>query len=564
MTPACPNRRWLSILAIFTVAIAAARTAEPEKKDPAEPLALSAAERTWLAAHPVIRVGMDPAWPPFSAAEPHGQPVGIDPDLLARIGKQLGVRFEPSSKKTWGEVYDTALARGTDVLASTALTADRMKDFNFTAPYFSFPVVIVTRNDEPLLWSVVDLAGRRIVGVRGYAPTQELQREHPELAFEMVETTSQALRKVADGEADAFVSNLPNVSFVAKTRGLANLKVAGVLPMTFDLRYAVRPDWPELVTLLDRAIATLTEADRQAIVHPWIRVDYARVIRWDLVWKTSLAVLSVLAFIIGLIAYRNRLLGRELKERIRLQDEIKGAHDELVHLNEEKSELLQMAAHDLRGPLTGMQLAIDASLRLGAIPGPVALEMVEKQARQMTGLLNDLLDAEALEHGRREFRLERVKPETAVLDAIAGLTSAAQHKNITIQTSIAEALPLIEVDPTAWRQIADNLISNALKFSPLGATVAILLAQREGFVRMEVRDEGAGVRPGETERIFAKYARGSTRPTGDEKSTGLGLAIVRQLAGALNARVWCESAPVGGYFIVMIPVAKAGPVGLSS
>jgi len=543
-----PLFRWVGV---WSFVVAATMLAAAEAR-----IELSAAEREWVDAHPVVRVGMDPAWPPFSLTK-EGVCVGIDPDLLKRVGEKIGVRFELVTRATWEAVYEAAKRGEMDMLAGTAVTEERAKDFVFTAPYFTFPVVIVMRNDEPLLWSMLDLRGRRVVGVRGYAPTSEMQRMDPSLEFTLVDTTDEALRVVARREADAFVSNLPNVSFVAKTHGLTNLKIAGVIPLTFDLRYAVRPDWPELAALLDRAIAATAEAERQEVVHPWIRVDYEKVIRWDLVWKTSAIVLGVLGAVITAISYHNRRLARELAERIRLQNEIKEAHDELVRLNEEKTEMLQMAAHDLRGPLTSMQLVVDSSLRLGAVPKDRGLEMVEKQVRQMTGLLNDLLDAEALETGRREFRMERLSPTVLLQAAVAGQEQAAERKGVRLDVRIAPGLPMVEGDATALRQVFDNLLSNAIKFTPKETRVTAVMEMKNRHVRLEVRDEGPGVVEDETERIFTKFGRGRAKPTAGEKSTGLGLAIVRQLATAMNGRVWCEcTGGRGGLFVVLLPAAE--------
>lgn len=513
-------------------------------------------EREWLATHPKIRVGFDPSWLPFSAADAQRGCVGLDADILALFGRELGVTFEFVPHRTWVEAYAAARRGEVDLLVGTALTAERAKDFIFTEPYFSFPVVIVTRNDEPILWSVLDLAGRRIAGVRDYAPTLELMRTYPTLQFNAVETVTAALKQVSEGEADAAITNLPNASFITKTQGLTNLKVSGVMPERFSTRYAIRKDWAGLQSILDRAIASLSEADRQALVHPWIRVDYARVVRWDIVWKSGLIALIMVGGLLGAVLYHNRCLQRELDERIRLQREIEDAHNELVRLNEEKSELLQVAAHDLRGPLTGMQLVIDSSLRLNAVPGPEALRMVEKQMRQMTALLNDVLDVEALESGRRQFSPELLAPTESVRASVTRLSPSALSKGIRLDGPGPDRLPMVKSDKTAFAQIVDNLLSNAIKFSPRGSTITISLRVWNEFVRLEVRDQGPGVPADETEKIFAKYTRGSARPTGGEKSTGLGLSIVRQLAGAMNGRVWCEAPRAdgtGAVFVFVLP-----------
>lgn len=525
------------------------------------PLAFTAPEVEWIAAHPVVKVGLDPSWPPFSSVDGRGNCVGIDVDLLKRLGRQLGITFECSTRGSWEEVYAAAQRGEFDLLAGTASTPEREKDFAFTEPYFRFPVVIVTRTDEPLLWSVLDLRGRKLVGVRGYAPTTEMQRHYPDLTIDLADTVEQAMNRVADGEADAFVSNLPNVSFLAKTHGLTNLKIAGVLPDSFDLRYAVRRDAPILRSLLDRAIRRLSEAERQAIVHPWIRVDYARVIRWDIVWKAALGVLLVFGAVIGAVVYHNRRLARELEARIQLQHQLEETRDALMRLNEEKTEMLQMAAHDLRGPLTGIQLVMDAALRMNAVPQAEALRMVDEQVHRMTTLLGNLLDADALEQGRREIVCVPIEPAAILRTAVAAILPMAEHKAIRIDTTaVPAALPPVQADVTALRQILDNLLSNALKYSPRETTVTLVMELRNHAMRLEVRDQGPGVAAHETERIFVKYARGTARPTDGEKSTGLGLSIVRQLATAMNGRVWCEHRPgEGGYFALVIPLAHEPP-----
>lgn len=524
--------------------------------DPAGTIELTAGERAWLAAHPHLRVGFDPAWPPFSLTGPNGEFTGIDADVLALLSTRLGVKFEVVSGPDWETVYRRATAGEIDVLVGTARTPERERRFHFTAPYVEFPVGIITRHDSDFFWSDYDLIGRTVAGPRHYATTEELARQYPDVKLRYTDDMAQALELVTDGEADAVVTNLANASFLIKTRGFANLKIAGIMPQRFELRYAVRQDWPELIGILDKGVASLRRADMQAINHRWIRVDYAKVIRWDLVWKTAAAVLAVLGTVIGFLIWHYRAVRRELAKRLLVQHALEKANAELTARHDERNELMRVAAHDLRSPLTALSLG--AGILYEGLAGDQRkhAEAMLSSARQMTHLIDDLLEVHDLEEGRRRFDFRPTDARAVLREAVLGLETIARRKRITFDTAhLGEGAPVL-ADPGALREVFDNLLSNALKFSPPGGRITVHADLRPGCLRLEVADQGPGVPATERERIFTKYARGTAAPTGGETSTGLGLAIVRELISAMNGRVWCENLPAGGaVFIVEAPLA---------
>jgi signal transduction histidine kinase len=513
------------------------------------------AERAWISAHPHIRVGCTPDWLPFSSIDTDGKLSGIDIDVMALLSQRLGVDFEMSTASTWSDVYAKGLAREVDMLAGTASTPEREPYFHFTEPYESFPVVIVERKDTPFFSSVQDLVGRRVASARDYAVTLNFQREYPGMHLVLTDTVDEAMQLVAGGKADAVATNLANASFIIKIRGLTNLKIAGILPQSLKLRYAVRSDWPELAGILDKGIASLTPADLQSINDRWIRIDYASVVRWDIIWKVAAALLLATAIAIALVMARARRLAYELAQRQRLQTELEDSHDRLAQLNEEKAELLRMAAHDLRGPLTGVLLNLDLAQQ-GGIKAEDVLPRIRNHVEQMIMLMTDLLDSEALDEGRRRLTVAAIDADAMIHEVLASLASVAERKKIRLDTSGVGKVSAVLADAGALRQIIENLVSNALKFSSPGRTIWLGLTEWNHRVRLEVRDEGPGVQTDEVELIFAKYVRGSARPTAGEKSTGLGLSIVRQLITAMNGRVWCESTPgKGATFIVILPMA---------
>jgi signal transduction histidine kinase len=244
---------------------------------------------------------------------------------------------------------------------------------------------------------------------------------------------------------------------------------------------------------------------------------------------------------------------------MRLQSELEDSRDRLAQLNEEKAELLRMAAHDLRGPLTGILLNLDLAQQ-GGLKAETVLPRIRNHVEQMIMLMTDLLDSQAIEDGRRKLTFTPVNLAAVVQDVLAVATSAAERKKIRFDTGGVGKASAVLADVGALRQIVENLVSNALKFSSPGCTVWLVLTEWKDRVRLEVRDEGPGVQTDEVERIFAKYVRGSAQPTAGEKSTGLGLSIVRQLVTAMNGRAWCESTPgKGATFIIVLPTAMPQP-----
>ena len=521
-------------------------------------LELNPEQLHWLAAHPVIRIASDPQWPPFSLADAHGRVSGLDVDMVRLIERQLGRRLERTTVSDWSEAMRRAKAREVDVLSGTARTPDRDEYFLFTAPYISQSFGIITREDGPFMATIGNLAGRRVAAVPDHAVTERLRREHPDILLVTVANTEEALRLVSAGGADAVLTDLVNASYLIKTHGLMNLKISGIAKYKFETRFAVRKDWPELVGILDAAIASLDEADRQRIVDQWVKVDYAAVVRWDTFWRALMWITAAALLIVSAVFWHNHRLRRELTERRRVEQALRLAHDRLEHLNEEKNQIISMAAHDLRNPLTGVLLSIEMMDAENPAECRSVASDIQAIARHMIQLISDLLDVQMLEAGHRKFREESVDLAGLLRSVLAEYQPAAQRKRIILRPRIASQLPLLRLDAGAVRQVWDNLISNALKYSPAGAEVGVSLCTHPDVIRFEVRDAGPGIAPAEMSQLFKKYTRLSARPTGGESSIGLGLSIVKQLTEGLGGRVWCESElGRGATFIVELPAVPA-------
>lgn len=526
-------------------------------------------EKAWIHDHPVVYFGYDPGWGPFSYRDAKGDFAGIDRDFLDLLEARIGVKFTPVHARSWPEAYEAARAKAVDFLVSTAEDAGREKDFIFTRPYNSFPMAYVARHDSQSFTSMDELKGRRIALANGYVGSLMLARDYPGIERVMVRSMEDALMAVAAGRADVAVTNVANANYIIKSLGLTNLKIAGVMPYLFDLRYAVRRDLPVLHGILDKGVESFSTKDRQQIVAPWVGVEYDRIVRWDYVMRWVAGGVIVAAAFIGVMVWYNRCLKRELAQRVRVQRELEETKRLLEELNEEKSGLMRMAAHDLRNPLNGLMLNIEILSENAAVKDREPLDRMMMLAHQMIHMIRNLLDVQALEDGRRRLRVEPVDVTVEVNEVLSAMQTVASRKRIALTTQFARNAPPALADRTALKQVLNNLVGNAVKYSPFNRVVTVEVEPaRGGRLVLRVRDQGPGITTDEMPRLFQKYVCLSARPTGGEQSTGLGLAIVKQLVVAMNGAVWCESVPKdGAVFIVELPAAVearavpgAGPV----
>lgn len=523
---------------------------------------IDADDRAWLAAHPEIPFSYDPQWVPFSYRNDAGQLMGLDADVLRLLGSRLKVEFKPVSAADWSDAYQRAQNREAFFLTGTARTPEREADFLSTRPYVSFPIAIIAREEARSIDDISLLIDQRVAAPRDYAPTLALRRDFPEIDLVDCANLPEALRLLAAGKADAVLSNLVSASHIIRNEGLTGLKVSGVGPYSFQLRFAVRRDLPELHRALDAAIASLNSAERQELIAPYVPVDTRDIMsrrsatRWFLIGGAFACVA------IAAIAWHNHRLRQELELRRRLQSELEASRDSLARLNEEKTGLMRMAAHDLRSPLTGLILSLDLLQMDDPATRANAIERVRTQVDRMNHLIHNLLDMEAIESGTRHLHSERILIDTAIPESLAAFEASARRKSIRL--AYAASVPGLAVfaDRSALRQICDNLVSNAVKYSPPGTAVHIAAARSPDgrSVRLCVRDEGPGIRPDEMGRLFEKYTCLSARPTAGETSTGLGLSIVKELVVRLGGRVWCESqVGRGATFFVELPAAELPP-----
>ena len=226
---------------------------------------------------------------------------------------------------------------------------------------------------------------------------------------------------------------------------------------------------------------------------------------------------------------------------------------ELHDLDRFKTRFIAVASDKLRTPLEQLRLAL-YSLTQGFAGDlrPLQTDLIrgaEQEAERLNDLMTDLIDVAELDTGRRELRMERVRPINILRDAALRFQEEARKREVQIQIEAFSDLSPIYGDRRALKSVMDNLLSNALRFTPAKGTIVLQAEEQKKRVQFFVRDSGIGIEPERLKRIFGRFVQGSRSTeavhgavgSAGPDGTGLGLALVRRLIELMHGQVSVES-----------------------
>jgi PAS domain S-box-containing protein len=226
----------------------------------------------------------------------------------------------------------------------------------------------------------------------------------------------------------------------------------------------------------------------------------------------------------------------------------------LKELDRMKNDFVHTVSHDLRSPLTALLGYAELIDRIGSLNDQQRefLRRIHSSVQHITTLVNDLLDLGRLEAGF-DTRRESVKIESVLKFTLDTFENQARTKNIELSSSAETDLPPLRANPIRIRQMLDNLVGNAIKYTQNGGKVTINVDKQDDQIILQVTDNGPGIPPGEQSRVFDKFFRASNVPD-RVQGTGLGLAIVKSIVESHRGRIWMESMlGQGTSFFVVLP-----------
>ena len=397
-----------------------------------------------------------------------------------------------------------------------------------------------------------------LVTLLGYAGYVTLEAQNAEAALAIVRRAQPDLVI-----ADVLMPDIDGFAFVRMLRSeppIANTRVmfytatyieseTHTLAASLGVAYLLtKPAEPQVILATVQAALDLPIAPLSPPAPEQFEQEHQRL----LLHKLSQKVDELEAFNAGLAT-----INAELEEHIAERTaELAAANERLRDLNAVKDNLLAITSHDLRSPLGAIQNMAELLLDDETLNGDSRhlVNNIAASADRLIAMVNTMLDLSKLEAGK--VRLEPIELRASVVadQVLDSLLPSAKAKQIELLLEIVPKEPLISADWMKLGQILSNLISNAIKFTPNGGQVRVLVAPAPGGVCISVIDTGLGIPESALPHLFEQFRQVHTRGTAGERGSGLGLAIVRQLVALHGGTISVRSTEgAGSMFTIVLP-----------
>lgn len=514
---------------------------------------LTPEEQAWIRDHPVLRVAVGPHTMPVEYLR-GGKLQGLSAEYLGTISRLTGLAFIYAEGDD-SQIRLNMLNKGEVDLVSAARSTGgwpRAAGIAYTTPYHISAVITVTRANQPVIFDLSELNGKRIAISASSTFRPLLARHVPDSPIVTIRSAKEALEKVADGSVDATVGTQTYLAPYLQRQYEGVLQISGVINgMTSEISMAVRDSDALLYSIVQKSLASITPDQGLSMQRNWLATTEhdilsMRVFFEHYVHEFVLAGL-VLALLLGLMWQAHRQRRRAWRSE------------------REKAMFLAVMSHEIRSPMNAVLAAVELLryTRLDERQRHFA-DLANSGANTLLRLLDDVLDISKLEAGKLSLHLEPVDLPALVRDVVDLHQLRATEKGIALTLDMPPDPGLLMLDASRLAQILHNLVSNAIKFTDNGGIDVRISLTDNGHgcnrqLDIVVTDSGIGIAEAEQARLFRPYSQtdSSYKSSG---GTGLGLAICRELATLMHGAIALRSTPGEGTIVtVTLPVSPAAP-----
>ena len=367
-------------------------------------IGLTREEKNWLIDNSTIKVAVDPTLVPIDMIDENGEMKGISGAFLDKISNILNVKFEWVGSNNWNEAVEMVTSGEAHIFSAISPTPERKQILNFTDETISMSIMIFGRKTGNPYASLENLSGYKIAQMSGFAITEKIRNNYPNIEIIEVTTSEEALKLVATGQADAHLSNIPVASYHIIKEGLTNISVIGETPYKDSNAIGIPKTLPLLASSMQKAMKSLTSEDKAEISKNWLALNNEEKINYTVIMQ----IFGIAAIIIASILLWVFSLRREITRRQLVEQELLKSQELAEAANKTKSAFLANMSHEIRTPLNsiiGFTELVKSEV-YGKVEGDQNKEylgIVETSSRHLLALINDILDLSKVAAGQIEI-----------------------------------------------------------------------------------------------------------------------------------------------------------------
>ncbi|NVJ54596.1 MAG: transporter substrate-binding domain-containing protein [Campylobacteraceae bacterium] len=566
------------------------------------PIIFTKEEINYLDKKDYIRLCVDPDWMPYEKIEDHKH-IGIVADYMKEFEKKIGVKLKLIETKDWSESLEYMKTKQCDILSFVMNIESRQSYMNFTEPYVTAPLVLVTKRNVSFVSDLKDLKDKKISIQKNFAYNEIIRRKYPNLEIVDVAHLREGLKKVERGEIFGQVTTHLNVAYAFQEEFYGSLQISGKFDERWHLSVGVRDDDPILLNIFEKVVNSISKETRQKIITKWVTIKYEKSIDYKLFWS----VVGFLFFILLIILYTYILQRRyirkltdakvkietlnstlEKKVHVRTRElelsnkKLKRKTHELEHLNNtldarikeeinnrkkqeqlliqqsklaEMGEMISMIAHQWRQPLSALSTIIQ-NIHLRHSLKKLDKEYLDKQMILSNALTEKM--SNTIDDFRNFFKPNKEKHHFSIKEAIHQtiflIDDSFKSHSIKIENQISDDVMIYGFE-SELSQVLLNILTNSkdafLEKNIENPYIAIKTKRIKTHIKILISDNAGGVKESILNKIFEPYFTTKENYNG----TGLGLymskiIIEQNMKGILNVK----NIENGVQFTIYIPI----------
>ena len=567
------------------------------------PLKLTKEELEYLEKKKSINMCVDPDWMPFEKIQNHKH-IGIAADYMKDFQKKLGIPFNLVESEDWTESLEYVKNRNCDILALVMDTDKRREYMNFTKPYITAPLVLVTKRTVTFISDLKTLKDKKIGIQKDFAYNEIIRKNYPNIEIIDQVHLRNGLEKVERGELFGQVTTHLNVAYAFQEEFYGSLQISGKFDDEWRLSVGVRNDDKVLLSIFDKLVSSINEQTTQKIMNDWVSVKYEKVFDYELFWK----IIAFFVFILLVILYTYMLQRRYIKKLTRVKDEIEMLNStlekkvqirtqelelsnkelklktqELENLNDtldsrikeeinnrkkqeqlliqqsklaEMGEMISMIAHQWRQPLSALSTIIQ-NIHLRYSLGKLDKDYIENQ-RVLSNALTEKMST-TIEDFRNFFKPNKEKHLFSINDTINQtiflIDDSFKSHSIKIDKQLSNDITIYGFE-SELSQVLLNIIKNSkdafLDNQVENPLIRIMTKQVETHIKILISDNAGGINESLLDKIFEPYFTTKDSFNG----TGLGLymskiIIEQNMRGELKVK----NIKNGVQFSIYLPIS---------